>query len=136
MKILLISHGDLAAGMCSTITHFFGASSVSSACVTLDRGTADLTDKIDAYLKEWEGEQVVICSDLKGGSANQTAFKYLERPNTYLISGMNLALVLQLILEQQVSEESLHTMIDNAKEDMVLINDLYNQASSGNEEDE
>jgi Phosphotransferase system, mannose/fructose-specific component IIA len=136
MKILLISHGDLAAGMCSTITNFFGASTVSSACVTLDRGTADLTDKIDGYLKEWEGEQVVICSDLKGGSANQTAYKYLERPNTYLISGMNLALILQLIMEQQVSEESLRTMIDSAKQDMVLINDLYNQASFESNEDE
>ena len=49
---------------------------------------------------------------------------------------MNLALILQLIMEQQVSEESLRTMIDSAKQDMVLINDLYNQASFESNEDE
>ena len=45
MKILLISHGDLAAGMCSTLQNFFGADNVYSACVTQENGTADLMDK-------------------------------------------------------------------------------------------
>lgn len=136
MKILLISHGDFAAGLCSTVTSFFGASSVKSACVTLDRGVDDLTDKINSYLNQWKDEQVVICSDLKGGSANQTAYRYLDRPNIFLISGMNLALVLQLIMEEQVTEESLHAMIESAKQDMVLINDLHKNVSVQSTDDE
>ncbi len=124
MKILLVSHGDFAAGLCSTVTNFFGAEDVYSACVTLENGVADLKKALDSYLEEWGDEQVVICSDIKGGSANQTAFPYINRPNTFLISGMNLPLILQLSSESEVTAESLHEMIGQAKEDMVLINDL------------
>ena len=124
MKILLVSHGDFAEGLCSTLTNFFGASNLYWASVTMDEGTGALLNKANAYLEEWGEEQVVICSDLKGGSANQTAFPLIVRPNTYLITGMNFSLVLQLMMEQEVNEEKINTIIQNAKEDMVLMNTL------------
>lgn len=134
MKILLVSHGDLAAGLCSTIKNFFGGENIYSACVTLENGVADLQKSVDNYLKEWGDEQVVICSDIKSGSANQTVFPYINRPNTFLISGMNLPLILQLHLESEVEAESLREMIKEAKEDMVLVNDL--DLSVASEDDE
>lgn len=124
MKLLLISHGDFAAGICSTLKNFFGVENVYSACVTQERGTADLMDKAQEYLDSWGGEQVVICSDLKGGSANQAAIPLLERSDTFLISGMNLSLLLQIAMEGEVTTESIHEMIEAAKEDMALINEL------------
>ena len=74
MKILIISHGDFAAGMCSTLRTFFGADNVYSACVTPEGGTGDMMETARRYLEEWGEEQVVICSDLKCGSANQMAY--------------------------------------------------------------
>lgn len=124
MKLLLISHGDFAAGIASTLRTFFGADNVYSACVTQERGTADLMDKAQAYLEEWGEEQVVICSDLKGGSANQAALALLARPGTYLISGMNLALLLQLVMESEITEDGIREMIAAAKEDMAFINEM------------
>lgn len=44
MKILIISHGDFAAGMCSTLRTFFGADNVYSACVTPEGGTGDMME--------------------------------------------------------------------------------------------
>lgn len=134
MKILLVSHGDLAAGLCSTARNFFGAENVYSACVTLENGVADLKKALDSYLEQWGDEQVVICSDIKSGSANQTAFPYIDRPNTFLVSGMNLPLILQMHLEDEVTRESLHEMMEQAKEDIVLINDL--NLSTTDEDDE
>lgn len=134
MKILLISHGDLAAGMCSTLQNFFGADNVYSACVTQENGTADLMDKAREYLDQWHGEQVVICSDLKGGSANQAALALLERPDTFLISGMNLSLVLQLQMEDHVDADTIHDLMANAKEDMVLVNELLQAQSDDDDE--
>lgn len=134
MKILLVSHGDLAQGMCSTLREFFGAENIYAACVTAENGTADLVASAQAYLAQWDGEQVVICSDLKGGSANQTVVPMLARPNTFLISGMNLSLVMQLQMEDEVTAETLHGIIDLAKQDMVLINEL-NLGAAG-EDDE
>ena len=86
------------------------------------------------YLEEWDGEQVVICSDLKCGSANQTAFPLIARPDTFLITGINLSLLLQLQMEDHVTVESLQEILDNAREDLVLMNTLVLDADC--EEDE
>lgn len=134
MKILLVSHGDFAKGLCSTMNYFFGADNVYYACVTLENGTADLLKKVEKYLEEFKTEQVVICSDLKSGSANQTVFPFLSRPDTFVISGMNLSLVLQIQMEEKVTIESLQEIIANAQSDMVLINTL--QSNFDSEEDE
>ena len=53
MKILIISHGDFAAGMCSTLRTFFGADNVYSACVTPEGGTNDMMEVARRYLEEW-----------------------------------------------------------------------------------
>lgn len=124
MKLLLVSHGALAAGMCNALQNFFGATNVYAACVTLKNGTEDLLFAVQKYLDEWNDEQVVICSDLKSGSANQTVFPLIRRPDTFLISGMNLSLLLQLQVEEHVTQEILTEIIENAKEDIVLMNDL------------
>ena len=134
MKIILVSHGDFAAGLCSTLTNFFGAGNVYSACVSLENGAETLHTAVKAYLEEWgDEEQVVICSDIKGGSANQNAFQYMSRPNTFLVSGMNLSLGLQLMLRESVTAEELRDIITQAKEDMVLMND---QVFAMDEDDE
>lgn len=124
MKIILVSHGDLANGMCSTLTHFFGATNVYAACVSLERGAESLHEAMNFYFEQWDdNEQVVICSDIMGGSANQNAFQYLSRPNTFLVSGMNLSLGLQLMLKESITLEELREIIEMAKNDMILIND-------------
>ena len=119
MKLLIISHGDFAAGITSTLKTFFQIENVYSACVTQEGGTGDLLDKVHGYLDQWGDELVVICSDLKGGSANQAVLPLLERPNTFLISGMNLSLLLQLGMEPEVTAEGIREMLEAAK-DMAL----------------
>ncbi len=134
MKILLVSHGDLAQGLCNTAQKFFGASNIYYANVDLETGTTGLIEKVNKYLDEWKDEQVVVCSDLKGGSANQTVAQMLANHEFFLVSGMNLALILQLIMCQEVDEDSLKNMIEEAKNDLVLVNDLLNNIHSDDDE--
>lgn len=124
MKILVVSHGTIAQGFCETAKNFFGANEIYFANVDLETGVTGLVKKVDQYLNEWEDEQVVICSDLKGGSANQTVAKYISRPNTYVISGTNLSLIIQLMMMSEVNSETLRNMIDESKNDIVLVNDI------------
>ena len=92
--------------------------------MTQEDGTGELLDKVRAYLDQWGHALGVICSDLKGGSANQAVLPLLERPNTFLISGMNLSLLLQLGMEPEVTAEGIREMLEAAKEDMTFINDM------------
>lgn len=133
MKLLLVSHGNFAAGLCSTMRDFFGAENVYSACVTLENGTSDLLQTAQRFLANWGDEQVVICSDLKSGSANQTVYPLIARPNTFLVSGLNLSLILQLQMEESVTAESLQEMIDLARQDMVLMNTISLVTDEGDE---
>lgn len=134
MKILLVSHGDLAQGLCATAQKFFGASNIYHANVDLETGTTGLIEKVNNYLNEWKDEQVVVCSDLKGGSANQTVAQMLADHEFFLVSGMNLALVLQLIMCPEVSADSLKEMIKEAQNDLVFVNELLSSASSDDDE--
>ena len=92
MKLLLVSHGDLAAGMASVLSNFFGMSEVSSACVSIERGAQGLAEDVTAFFDACGDEQVVICSDLMGGSANQTVMPWLGRENTIIVAGMSVAI--------------------------------------------
>lgn len=124
MKILVVSHGGIAEGFCETAKKFFGATEIYYANVDLETGVTGLVEKTEKFLNEWKDEQVVICSDLKGGSANQTISKYISRPNTFVVSGTNLSLILQLIMAPEVTTESLRAMIEESKNDLVLVNDV------------
>ncbi|TQI68346.1 hypothetical protein [Clostridium sp. KNHs216] len=124
MKILLVSHGKFAEGLCDTMKNFFDDDHFYFASVTQEYGSDGLKQAAEQYLSQWEGEQVVICSDMMGGSANQTVFPFLSRPNTFLVAGMNLPLLMQLHLEDgDITADSLREMIQEAQAEIVLVND-------------
>ena len=118
MKILLGSHGRLASGIKTSIEILMGESStrnltVIDACID--------SSNIDLQLKEFfdqvdEKDQVLMLSDLYGGSVNQKMYLYLNRKNTYLVSGVNLAFVLEICMLEQVDNEILERIIQQARE--------------------
>ncbi len=104
-----------------------GQGRVSTACVTLDGGVEELNATMEAFLQTCgEKEQVVICSDLLGGSPNQNAARLaLTRPNTLLVAGMNLPLLIQLcFMGDSISVNELRAAIEEARQAIVLVNDL------------
>lgn len=128
MKLLLVSHGGLAEGMADVLNNFLGGGGASWACVSLEGGVDHLRQGVEEFLGTCaEGEQVIVCSDLLGGSANQTVMPYVsERPNTFLVAGMNLPLALQLNLlgGADVTADELREMIEESRQAIVLVNDL------------
>ena len=63
-----------------------------------------------------------------GGSVNQEAVKYLQYPNVYVITGMNLPIVLSVCLSlsscDKVNEDVIRSAIDDAKSQIVYVNDV------------
>lgn len=137
MKLLLVSHGMFAEGLADILNNFLGTGGVAWASVTLDGGVDHLRRGVEAFLAGCEdGEQVVVCSDMLGGSANQTVFPLIaERPNTYLVAGMNLPLVFQLNMlgGSDIDIEQLRTMVEEAKTGIMLVNDLSIAADDDDE---
>jgi mannose/fructose-specific phosphotransferase system component IIA len=112
LKIFIASHGRLASGMKSSLNILLG----SSGNVTAYDAYVDSTDLKDAlntfYNQINEGDQVLLLSDLYGGSVNQVMYTYLERPNTRLVAGINLAFLLEVACKDNLSDDKLKKIVD------------------------
>ena len=64
---------------------------------------------------------MLLLSDLYGGSVNQVMFTFLNRPNTRLVSGVNLALVLELAIKETVSDSELEELVENSRMMMKVV---------------
>ena len=71
-------------------------------------------------------EQIIILTDLVGGSVNQECAKLLGEYKIKLISGVNFPLLLSIALceKRQVTDEMIRNLIVEAKEQIVFVNDM------------
>ena len=90
VKIMLASHGNLAAGMLSSAEMVFGKQdNVSVICAYVD-GEDDVSTRIKGFIDSIAPDD----SWIFGGSVNNEFMKYISNPQIRLIAGMNLALVI------------------------------------------
>ena len=90
-------------------------------------------DQIQAYFSQLcEEDELIILTDMPGGSVNQLMMRYLCRPQTHLISGINLNLVLTLILNAEEADTSalIHHAIEEGRDQILYINEKMEQLSS------
>lgn len=124
-KILIATHGRFASGIKSSIDILFGASdqiTVIDAYID-ERKVETLVE--DFYKQVNEEDQVILMSDLYGGSVNQILFNYIDKPNTFLISGINLALVLEIAVDpSDLTKDRIEQLIQDARNAMVLVEDI------------
>lgn len=97
--IVLASHGELAAGMKNSVEMVTGAQeNLHTVCAY----TGEVTDPrviFDAYVAEMtEGDELVIVTDVLGGSVNNEASQLVNIPGVYVVTGMNLPFVLSLVI--------------------------------------
>jgi len=122
LKILVASHGTFASGMKSSLNILLGKSdNVTVIDAYLDQDNLD--EKLDTYFQSIPGtEQVIMLSDLYGGSVNQKMCLHLSRPNTFLIAGVNLALVLEIALKKEpLSREQLKAIVKDSREALRVV---------------
>ena len=122
MKILIASHGTFASGIKSVLDILLGEKDHMTVIDTyLD--LAELEAQLDAYFQAIpQNEQVVMLSDLYGGRVNQAMYMYLKRPDTFLVAGMNLTLVMQLVLQTEpLNSEMLKEIVEESKDALRVV---------------
>ncbi len=133
LKLFISSHGHFASGMKSSVEILMGPNpriTVFDAYVTQE----SVQENLDRFYETVEADdQVILLSDLYGGSVNQVMYTYLERPNTRLVAGVNLALVLELAVKEEISDEELEQLVEQSRT-MLRIVEL--DRSDAKEEDE
>lgn len=137
-KIIIASHHKLAEGLKDTLEYIL-PNSIEIIPITAyvdDKSIEDLVsgvfDKID------EEEQIIAFTDIMGGSVNQEFAKRIGRENYYLITGVNLPLLLNITLLLQngeIDEEDIRNAIEESKNQMIFVNDAM-ASSNLDDEDE
>lgn len=115
-RILCMSHGPLAKGMIETLKFIVGdVQNIDTLCAYVD-GNNDVEQMIDRYLSQNSENELIVLTDIFGGSINNEWLKRLpELENVYLISGVNLSLLVDIYLKcQNAATMKLPEIIDHA----------------------
>ena len=136
MKVLLGSHGRFASGIKTSLEILIGKEDANK--LTVIDAYIDGND-VDAQLEDFfnnvdDSEQVLMLSDLYGGSVNQKMYLYLNRSNTYLVAGVNLAFVLEICMLDKVDSDTLERIVEQARQ-MQRVVYFDNTQEPGNEEE-
>lgn len=135
LKIFISSHGKFAEGIKSSLQILLGGcENITVFSAYIDESSVQ--EKLDEFYADvHEGDQVVLLSDLYGGSVNSVMYTYLNRENTYLIAGINLALVLELATRESVTKEELEELVISSREMMMLLEPEELDSDSGDTSD-
>lgn len=122
LKVFLATHGRMAEGMKSTIDVLTGG----SPKLTYYNAYVDescLRDRLEEFYKTVTGEdQVILISDMYGGSVNSEMYLFARRPNTMLVTGVNLALLIGILMSgDEITRDMLKMLIAQSREAMKVV---------------
>lgn len=112
---ILVSHGKLAEGMKNALEMFFGENMEAFTCVSLtpEKSVDAFKGELEAAIARVEqGDGVVIFADLYGGTPFNQAIQEAS-DSCRLISGMNLAMVMEFLGDRLQKEEMDALSIEN-----------------------
>lgn len=112
-KIILATHGNFAQGIRTSLELICGkATNVEVICAYMEE-EFDLGQTVETIIYENQENELLVITDIFGGSVNNEFFKYVERSNVHLVSGLNLSLLIE-IYTQLEHTDSLETLITQA----------------------
>lgn len=121
---VIATHGRFAEGIYSSIKIILGEQkNVHLICAYIEDD--DITEQIEKTMSEIPMEdEIVVITDLFGGSVNNEMMKVLGTRKIHLVSGMNLALVMALMINQEDDlENAIRNIIQESKESIKYCND-------------
>ena len=125
-KLILASHGLLAAGMKDTVAMIIGESDVS--CLSLEPGhhPDELKQQLETMVKEAPDIDFIILCDVFGGSVANALMHLCTYANVHVVTGMNLGLVISIATADPSAKagEVIRQSLDEAKKYMLYANDL------------
>ncbi|MEE6727448.1 PTS mannose transporter subunit IIA [Pediococcus acidilactici] len=103
-KIIVASHGQMASGILSSLKIIYGESDQVEALDCYVEKDFDLSQKIAALMNKYANYELIVITDIFGGSVNNEFLTYLKRKNFYLVAGLNLPLLIELVSGLNTSE--------------------------------
>lgn len=139
-RMILASHHRMAEGLLDTLNYILPVHYPVCA-VSAYLSDTPVEEDFKEVLKDADpNEQILILTDMMGGSVNQYCCRLLaEYPNLHIIAGMSLPLALSLALQASngpLSSEEITALVDDCRGQLVYVNKAMQAAAEDEEDDE
>lgn len=110
-KIILASHSYLAKGMKYSVEKILGKQeNLDFICAYVE--DRDLGEEVKKkIISRDENDEIIFITDILGGSVNNEISKFSREKNIYVVTGMNLQLVIEILIS---NSENVEEVIENA----------------------
>jgi mannose/fructose-specific phosphotransferase system component IIA len=97
--VIIATHGKLASGYQDSIEMICGKKEQITYMCFYAEDDMDYDGEIKKYMESVSADdEVLICTDMFSGSVSQKFLPFLERPNVFMITGINLPIVLEMVM--------------------------------------
>jgi fructoselysine/glucoselysine PTS system EIIA component len=130
-RFLIASHGRFAEGIYDSLKMIMGEQkNVTTFCAYVDN-QKDIKEEVKQIISSLPAnEELIVITDLFGGSVNNEFMRYLSDWRLHLISGLNLPLLIELVSsteEKQPTNEWLLKKVNSTKNTIQYCNELVRQ---------
>lgn len=120
---LIVTHSTLARGFVNSATLLIGKQEHLDY-IDAYEDESDWTRALDEYLEKRKGTNtpLVVFSDIFGGSVNQKLVQYKQRFDFILVTGTNLAVLLEALLSTEpLTKESVQDIVNRGRDAMMVV---------------
>ncbi len=144
-NLILVTHAEFAKGIITSADLILGGTeSIKYVSISAKETVINVVKAIRETMESFqEKAPVIIVTDIAGGSTTQAAMQVMNKQeNTYVVTGLNLGMLLEIICAdisnetgKETCKEILRDIVNNSKETIQLANDLLEETEkSSNEE--
>lgn len=135
-QIIIATHSRLAEGFYKAVK-FFNSAAENVDYINCYEETNECERQIREKLEQYQGRNIIVCTDISGGSVNQFAAKLTREYKFHLVSGTNLAMLLEMVFAgDDLSGEDIKNIVENSKSQLVYVNELSASEDTSEEDDE
>lgn len=132
-KFLIAAHGTFSSGIKSSLDIIIGKMENVFIIDAYVDGNKSIEDELNTILTKVKPEdELIVFSDVMGGSITNQVLRYAKRENVHVVSGMNLPLLIDVMLADadKPVEEVIENGISIAKDQVVYVNKLINKENA------
>ncbi|WP_295296172.1 PTS sugar transporter subunit IIA [uncultured Brachyspira sp.] len=128
-KFLIMSHGDMSSGIKSTLNMLLGnIDDVAAKSAYINDNELSIESEIQNILSKFnDNDELIIFTDLFGGSVNNEAMKFIKDSRVKIIAGMNICLIIEVLSNSDSSNDIndvIRDAVNLARESIIFCNDL------------
>lgn len=137
-KILIASHGRLAEGLADSLSYIIGGKEkIETMCAYTDPDF-NLEKEVKILLEKHksDGDELVVFTDVFGGSVNNEFIRNLNEYQFHLIANVNFPILLEILLDQNpLTTESITDRVGKGSCAPKYCNSLLTQRDNNEEDD-